>query len=298
MGASYSDYIETAAGRENSIDGSSRFPAESLSYRSSEEAGSDAGHTLSASTPATELDLSPAPPARAQTTSLESAPRPRHSYLMPSGGSSAGRRTERPPPLQRSQTAYAGPGPGSPHHSIKSQMVRSPTAHPTPDRRMLLRQSSLSSAQMTAGWRALARRSRHSAYLTAARVLLRGHGQATRGHRLLSDAATPQDVTLLTCAQMPMGAQVRMGGVVAARSIKCLERLRSDSLDREARDRWWAELRAEVRSHALQLRCHAIVGYQERAVIDEDVCILSATGTAVRVRSLRRVILQVGNKGA
>ncbi|XP_071988015.1 C2 domain-containing protein 5 isoform X2 [Engystomops pustulosus] len=48
----------------------------------------------------------------------------------------------------------------------------------------------------------------------------------------------------------------------------------------ETRDAWWAEIRQEIKSHAKALGCHAVVGYSESTSICEEVCILSAAGTA------------------
>nr|XP_054951823.1 C2 domain-containing protein 5 isoform X1 [Pan paniscus] len=48
----------------------------------------------------------------------------------------------------------------------------------------------------------------------------------------------------------------------------------------ETRDAWWAEIRQEIKSHAKALGCHAVVGYSESTSICEEVCILSASGTA------------------
>ncbi|XP_053107492.1 C2 domain-containing protein 5 isoform X13 [Hemicordylus capensis] len=50
--------------------------------------------------------------------------------------------------------------------------------------------------------------------------------------------------------------------------------------DPETRDAWWAEIRQEIKSHAKALGCHAVVGYSESTSICEEVCILSASGTA------------------
>jgi hypothetical protein len=46
------------------------------------------------------------------------------------------------------------------------------------------------------------------------------------------------------------------------------------------RDRWWNELREEIRRHARTLRCTAIIGYSETTIFHKDLCILSAVGTA------------------
>ena len=57
--------------------------------------------------------------------------------------------------------------------------------------------------------------------------------------------------------------------------------------DQETRDLWWAELRDEVKSHAKALQCSVVLGYSESCVIDQDVCILSATGSAALLKPLK-----------
>jgi hypothetical protein len=51
---------------------------------------------------------------------------------------------------------------------------------------------------------------------------------------------------------------------------------------KEEREKWWVEIRNEIRSHMKSLSCQAVVGYTETKSIYEDVCVLSATGTAAR----------------
>lgn len=48
----------------------------------------------------------------------------------------------------------------------------------------------------------------------------------------------------------------------------------------DARDKWWIEIRNEIRSHMKALSCHIVLGYTETKSIYEDVCVLSASGTA------------------
>uniref|UniRef100_A0A8C7SCB5 C2 domain-containing protein 5 n=1 Tax=Oncorhynchus mykiss TaxID=8022 RepID=A0A8C7SCB5_ONCMY len=99
----------------------------------------------------------------------------------------------------------------------------------------------------------------------------------------------------LTC--FPPGFLVHIGGVVSARSVKLLDRIHNPALgntrsyklldwnsvaadEPETRDAWWEEIRQEIKSHAKALGCHAVVGYSESTTICEEVCILSASGTA------------------
>uniref|UniRef100_A0A8D2N0X3 C2 calcium dependent domain containing 5 n=1 Tax=Zonotrichia albicollis TaxID=44394 RepID=A0A8D2N0X3_ZONAL len=64
------------------------------------------------------------------------------------------------------------------------------------------------------------------------------------------------------------------------RSYKLLDWNSFNSDEPETRDAWWAEIRQEIKSHAKALGCHAVVGYSESTSICEEVCILSASGTA------------------
>ncbi|RXM34742.1 C2 domain-containing protein 5 [Acipenser ruthenus] len=81
----------------------------------------------------------------------------------------------------------------------------------------------------------------------------------------------------LTC--FPPGFLVHVGGVVSARSVKLLDRIHNPD-EPETRDAWWEEIRQEIKSHAKALGCHAVIGYSESTSICEEVCILSASGTA------------------
>jgi hypothetical protein len=44
----------------------------------------------------------------------------------------------------------------------------------------------------------------------------------------------------------------------------------------------WLELREEIKSHARSLNCPFVLGYKETITICEDICVLSANGTAAR----------------
>ncbi|XP_021427932.2 C2 domain-containing protein 5 isoform X2 [Oncorhynchus mykiss] len=129
----------------------------------------------------------------------------------------------------------------------------------------------------------------------------------------------------LTC--FPPGFLVHIGGVVSARSVKLLDRIHNPALgntrsyklldwnsvaadEPETRDAWWEEIRQEIKSHAKALGCHAVVGYSESTTIwyithtilrptsisSEEVCILSASGTAAMLnpRFMREGCLDAG----
>uniref|UniRef100_A0A182R520 C2 domain-containing protein n=1 Tax=Anopheles funestus TaxID=62324 RepID=A0A182R520_ANOFN len=82
-----------------------------------------------------------------------------------------------------------------------------------------------------------------------------------------------------TMTKYPAGIIRYIGATVTARSVKLLERVPNPN-EPETRDSWWNEIRTEVRSHARSLGCNVILGYVEQTTIDDDICVLSATGTA------------------
>ncbi|XP_031716117.1 C2 domain-containing protein 5 isoform X5 [Anarrhichthys ocellatus] len=128
---------------------------------------------------------------------------------------------------------------------------------------------------------------------------------------LLLDA---REFPFFTLASFPPGFLVHVGGVVSARSVKLLDRIHNPALgntrsyklldwnslvtadEPETRDAWWEEIRQEIKSHAKALGCHAVVGYSESTSICEEVCILSAAGTAaiLNPRYMREGCLDIG----
>ncbi|XP_068134083.1 C2 domain-containing protein 5 isoform X7 [Hyperolius riggenbachi] len=93
-------------------------------------------------------------------------------------------------------------------------------------------------------------------------------------------ALEQREFPFFTLTAFPPGFLVHVGGVVSARSVKLLDRIHNPD-EPETRDAWWAEIRQEIKSHGKALGCHAVVGYSESTSICEEVCILSASGTAV-----------------
>uniref|UniRef100_A0A8C5MWX2 C2 domain-containing protein 5 n=1 Tax=Leptobrachium leishanense TaxID=445787 RepID=A0A8C5MWX2_9ANUR len=93
------------------------------------------------------------------------------------------------------------------------------------------------------------------------------------------NALEQREFPFFTLTAFPSGFLVHVGGVVSARSVKLLDRIHNPD-EPETRDAWWAEIRQEIKSHARALGCHAVVGYSESTSICEEVCILSAAGTA------------------
>lgn len=55
------------------------------------------------------------------------------------------------------------------------------------------------------------------------------------------------EVQLLTICEVPPRTKLHVGGVVMARSVKYLGRVKTSKHDLETRDTWWIELREEVR---------------------------------------------------
>ncbi|XP_077280598.1 C2 domain-containing protein 5 isoform X3 [Temnothorax americanus] len=83
----------------------------------------------------------------------------------------------------------------------------------------------------------------------------------------------------ITMQHYPPGFILHIGGLVSSKSVKLLERI-SNLEEPEGRDSWWTEIRMEVRSHARALGCNVVIGYKEETSICDDVCVLSASGTA------------------
>uniref|UniRef100_A0A3Q2ZHU3 C2 domain-containing protein 5 n=1 Tax=Hippocampus comes TaxID=109280 RepID=A0A3Q2ZHU3_HIPCM len=92
-------------------------------------------------------------------------------------------------------------------------------------------------------------------------------------------ALEQREFPFFTLTSFPPAFLLHVGGVVSARSVKLLDRIHNPD-EPETRDAWWEEIRQEIKSHAKALGCHAVVGYSESTSICEEVCILSASGTA------------------
>ncbi|TKS73389.1 C2 domain-containing protein 5 [Collichthys lucidus] len=130
-------------------------------------------------------------------------------------------------------------------------------------------------------------------------------GKRREGSRAFEDPAQTADADssraegtefpFFTLTSFPPGFLVHVGGVVSARSVKLLDRIHNPD-EPETRDAWWEEIRQEIKSHAKALGCHAVVGYSESTSICEEVCILSASGTAaiLNPRYMREGCLDIG----
>ncbi|KNC77253.1 hypothetical protein SARC_10285, partial [Sphaeroforma arctica JP610] len=88
-----------------------------------------------------------------------------------------------------------------------------------------------------------------------------------------------QDVILLTLISLPSAVNIRMGGVVSARSVKLLDTIKQRD-GSETRDSWWMEVREEIKSHATSMGCNVVLAYREVSSIHDELFILSASGTA------------------
>ncbi|KAM4734092.1 C2 domain-containing protein 5 isoform 3-T3 [Anableps anableps] len=109
-------------------------------------------------------------------------------------------------------------------------------------------------------------------------------------------ALEQREFPFFTLTSFPPGFLVHVGGVVSARSVKLLDRIHNPD-EPETRDAWWEEIRQEIKSHAKALGCHAVIGYSENTSICEEVCILSASGTAaiLNPRYMREGCLDIGS---
>uniref|UniRef100_A0A3P8T750 C2 domain-containing protein 5 n=1 Tax=Amphiprion percula TaxID=161767 RepID=A0A3P8T750_AMPPE len=131
------------------------------------------------------------------------------------------------------------------------------------------------------------------------KTLLRQHTQTALEQRGASSSGlllNAREFPFFTLTSFPPGFLVHVGGVVSARSVKLLDRIHNPD-EPETRDAWWEEIRQEIKSHAKALGCHAVVGYSESTSICEEVCILSASGTAaiLNPRYMREGCLDIGS---
>lgn len=102
------------------------------------------------------------------------------------------------------------------------------------------------------------------------------------GTNALATTATRSQIITLTVTDVPSGVLYHVGGLVSAKSVKLVSKLKSKLSISQERDVWWSELREEVKYNARALHCNAIIAYEEVAVYDhEDVVVLSISGTAV-----------------
>ncbi|XP_029991689.1 C2 domain-containing protein 5 isoform X3 [Sphaeramia orbicularis] len=149
------------------------------------------------------------------------------------------------------------------------------------------------------------------------KTLLRQQTQTALEQRGASSSGlllNAREFPFFTLTSFPPGFLVHAGGVVSARSVKLLDRIHNPALgntrsyklldwnsvtadEPETRDAWWEEIRQEIKSHAKALGCHAVVGYSESTSICEEVCILSASGTAaiLNPRYMREGCLDIGS---
>ncbi|XP_077425750.1 C2 domain-containing protein 5 isoform X2 [Vanacampus margaritifer] len=149
------------------------------------------------------------------------------------------------------------------------------------------------------------------------KTLLRQQTQTALEQRAASSSGlylNAREFPFFTLTSFPPAFLVHVGGVVSARSVKLLDRIHNPALgnarsyklldwnsvtadEPETRDAWWEEIRQEIKSHAKALGCHAVVGYSESTSICEEVCILSASGTAaiLNPRYMREGCLDVGS---
>ncbi|XP_051237654.1 C2 domain-containing protein 5 isoform X11 [Dicentrarchus labrax] len=130
------------------------------------------------------------------------------------------------------------------------------------------------------------------------KTLLRQQTQTALEQRGASSSGlllNAREFPFFTLTSFPPGFLVHVGGVVSARSVKLLDRIHNPD-EPETRDAWWEEIRQEIKSHAKALGCHAVVGYSESTSICEEVCILSASGTAaiLNPRYMREGCLDMG----
>ena len=87
----------------------------------------------------------------------------------------------------------------------------------------------------------------------------------------------------MTLRKLPDSFRYSINGVVSSRAVKFIGKLHSTLVDIETRDSWWESLRDEVRANTLRIGADLVLGYRETCSIHGDICLLSATGTAVKL---------------
>ncbi|KAL3314310.1 hypothetical protein Ciccas_007070 [Cichlidogyrus casuarinus] len=90
------------------------------------------------------------------------------------------------------------------------------------------------------------------------------------------------DFPFITLSQPPAHLIGNFAGLVSSKSVKIIEK-NENTCNQQIRDSWWLELRTEISSHMRSLDCDCVLGYRELCAVYEDVCVLSAWGTAVRL---------------
>lgn len=98
-----------------------------------------------------------------------------------------------------------------------------------------------------------------------------------------SPSLNAQSIELISLRKLSDSFCYSLNGIVASRAVKFLGKLHSTLVDKETRDSWWEALRDEVRANTLRIGADLVLGYRETCSIHDDVCVLSATGTAVKL---------------
>lgn len=124
----------------------------------------------------------------------------------------------------------------------------------------------------------------------SARIFARAIGTAAKIARAGGDGGGGEAATVLpsvmelltiTAVPRPHGTLLRsIGGVVASRSVHLLCGTGQSQAEREG---WLFGLREEIRANAKTLSCTHVLGYRESAVFSQDLLVLSAQGTGVRL---------------
>ena len=98
-----------------------------------------------------------------------------------------------------------------------------------------------------------------------------------------SPSLNAQSIELLSIHSLPDSFNYSINNIVASRAVKFIGKLHSTLIDVNTRDEWWEALRDEVKANTLRIGADLVLGYRETCSIDGDVCLFSATGTAVKL---------------
>lgn len=104
---------------------------------------------------------------------------------------------------------------------------------------------------------------------------------SNNSNSLFNKMISAEDVVLCTMNSFCPNDIKYISSIVQCRAVKLLSDLKIAQLGKE-RDKWWNEVRQEIRDHAHILGCLHVIGYKEKVLMHPkgNICILSAEGTA------------------
>ncbi len=84
-------------------------------------------------------------------------------------------------------------------------------------------------------------------------------------------------------------SQIKYVSTVTARSVQLLRSKSKEEGSERERNFWWDEVRDEVCKSALALGCTHVLGYREMVVIQQDIHVMTAIGTAIKYQPNKKI---------